>query len=97
LTPALDGDWEAPAGDLDWSCRHTLDHIADALALYAAHLATRAPERLPVTRNGNPTQAPPALLTVVEAQAAVLAEVARAAPPGTRAFHPAGMADPAGF
>jgi hypothetical protein len=37
------------------------------------------------------------LLLVVDGMAAVLAELIRAAPPGTRAFHPAGMADPEGF
>jgi hypothetical protein len=31
------------------------------------------------------------------AAAAIVAEVARAAPPGTRAFHPAGMADVSGW
>jgi hypothetical protein len=37
------------------------------------------------------------LLTIVEALAAVLAEVARAAPPEARGYHGAGMADAEGF
>jgi hypothetical protein len=53
--------------------------------------------RLPVVRNCDPSLSVPELLTVVGALAAVLAEVARAAPAGTRAFHPAGMADASGF
>ena len=97
LEPALDRDWDAPAGDLEWSCRRTLDHVADALLFYAAHMSARATARLTPLRNGDPARSPAELLTVVETAAAVLAEVVRAAPAGTRAFHPAGMADPEGF
>ena len=97
LAPSLQADWAVRAGDLDWSCHRTLDHIADALVIYSAHLASRARERLPRVRNGNPTLSPAELLRVVEVTAAILAEVVRAAPPGTRAFHPAGLADASGF
>ncbi len=97
LAPTLSADWDVPAGDLTWTCRRTLDHIPDALVQYAGHLATRATRRLPPTRNGDPERAPAELLTVVGTTAAVLAAVARAAEPGTRGFHPAGMADAEGF
>ena len=97
LEPALDADWDAPAGDLTWSCRRTLDHIPDALMVYAAHLATRATARVPLLRDGDPARPVGELLTTVETAAAILAAVVRAAPAGTRAFHPAGMADPEGF
>ena len=97
LTPALDRDWSRPAGDLEWDCRRTLDHIVDTLFLYAAYLASRGTERLSPPRNGDPSASPAQLLTSVGAAAAVLTEVARAAPPGTRAFHPAGMADVSGW
>jgi hypothetical protein len=97
LEPALDRDWDVRAGDLEWSCRRTLDHIADALLLYTVHLATRATARRPPPRNGDPAATPADLLTAVESIATAFAEVARAAPPGTRAFHPAGMADVTGF
>ena len=40
LAPALDWDWSGPAGDLEWDCRRTLDHIVDTLFLYAAYLAS---------------------------------------------------------
>ena len=97
LTPALGDDWSVPAGDLTWDCRRTLDHVVDALAFYAAHLATRATARLPDVRDGDPARSPAELLVAVEAAAAVLAEVARAAPAEARGFHPAGMADAEGF
>ena len=97
LAPALQDDWEVRAGDLDWTCRRTLDHMADALLFYTSHLATRSPKRLPRLRNGAPDQPLADLLTAVGVAASVLAEVARAAPPSTRAFHPAGLADVSGF
>jgi hypothetical protein len=97
LTPALGRDWETRAGSLDWSCRRTADHIVDALTLYSAHLATRARERLPRVRSGNPELDPAGLLAAVEIAAAILAEVVRAAPPDARGWHSAGMADGSGF
>ncbi len=97
LTPALDRSWSVPAGDLQWNCRRTLNHIVDSLFLYAAYLASRGSERLSPPRNGDPSASPAHLLATVGVAATVLAEVARAAPPGTRAFHPAGMADVCGW
>ena len=97
LQPALDRDWNARAGDLDWDCRRTLDHIVDTLVLYTAYLGSRATGRLDPPRNGDPAASPAQLIPLVDAAAAVLAELARAAPPGTRAFHPAGMADVTGW
>ena len=97
LTPALDRDWSVRADDLEWDCRRTLDHIVDALFLYAVYLASRGTERLPPPRNGDPSASPRRLLATAGAAAAVLAEVARAAPEDTRAFHPAGMADVSGW
>ena len=97
LQPGLDRDWSVKAGDLEWDCRRTLDHIVDTLVLYAAYLASRGTERLSPPRNGDPSASPAQLLATVAAAAAVLAEVARAAPPGRRAFHPAGMADVSGW
>ncbi|HEY7067755.1 MAG TPA: hypothetical protein VII06_40240 [Chloroflexota bacterium] len=97
LAPALDRDWEARAGPLEWSCRRTVDHVVDALVLYAAHFAMRARERLPRVRSGNPDLAPAELLTAVEIAAAVLGDVVRAAPPAARGWHAAGLADGSGF
>jgi uncharacterized protein (TIGR03083 family) len=97
LTPALEANWDVPAGTLDWTCRQTLDHIANTMMFYATHLATRARERRPPVRNGDPSLPPAGLLSAAEAAAAILADVVRAAPPGTRGFHPAGLADATGF
>ncbi|MGH2615534.1 MAG: hypothetical protein ACRDJC_09870 [Thermomicrobiales bacterium] len=97
LAPALDRDWSVPAGDLEWSCRRTLDHIIDALINYAGNLAIRSTEHR-ASPDVDTSQRPVAVaLTMVEAAAAILAEVVRAAPPGARGFHEAGMADACGF
>jgi uncharacterized protein (TIGR03083 family) len=97
LGPLAGADWAVPAGDLEWSCRKTVDHVADALIFYAGQLALRATARVPRARSGDATAPPADLLAMVEAAAAILAEVVRAAPPDARGFHPAGMADGAGF
>src|SRR4051812_39792227 len=93
LTPALDQNWSAAAGALEWVCQRPPDHIVDPLFPYAASLASRGSERLSPPRKGAPPASPAQLLATVGAAAAVLAEVAGAAPVGTRAFPPAGMAD----
>jgi len=97
LEPALSADWSAPAGDLTWSRRRTLDHMVDTTLHYAAHVATRATGRLPFVRDGDPARSVPELLSGLTTSAAILAEVCRAAPPDARGFHPAGMADASGF
>ena len=53
LSPAAEWDWDVLAGDLEWSCRRTLDHMGDALIFYAGQLATQATERVPRARNGD--------------------------------------------
>lgn len=98
LLPLLDSPrWDEPAGELEWSCRRTLDHVSDALSLYSGNLATRTRDPRPRLRDGNPTQSLPDMLTTAVTVAAVLAACGRDAPPGTRAYHPAGMADVSGF
>lgn len=97
LEPALDEDWTARAGDLTWTCQRTLDHVVDTLFYYAVMLATRATARPVMPRNGDLARTPIELLAIVESAAAVLAEVVRAAPAGTLAFHPAGPTDGEGF
>lgn len=97
LMPVVDADWSLSAGDLEWDCRRTVDHLVDVMVFYAGHLATRATERRTHARDGDPKRTNGELLVAVETTAAMLAEVARAAPADARAFHPAGMADAEGF
>jgi hypothetical protein len=99
LMPVVDtADWSTTAVPTNWSCRDTLDHVANALCVYATTLATEMPhKRRHHPRNGDQTASPDALLEIVPAFAAVLGAVAESAGPEARAFHPAGMADRDGF
>ena len=73
------------------------DVRATTQMFYASHLAFAAKERLPKTRDGGNRLSVPELLLSVEVTAAILEHVIQASPASTRAFHPAGMADPSGF
>jgi uncharacterized protein (TIGR03083 family) len=97
LRPATDADWAVPAGDLEWSCRRTLEHLCNSLLLYAGSLATLAEADRPEVREERPASTTDEVLDQVEAAAAILARVCEATPPEARAFHPAGMADATGF
>ena len=52
LSNLVDLDWSGRAGDLDWSCRQTLEHIPNAQIFYASQLATTAKGRLPRASGG---------------------------------------------
>lgn len=97
LRTRLDDDWERPAAHVDWTCRQTLEHVCLMGVAYALRLATRAT----TARDYAPvavTQATPVqLIETMHDASLVLAEVARAAPPGARGHHTAGIADPEGW
>jgi hypothetical protein len=97
LHPARHDDWSVPAGELEWDCRATLEHILDTLLLYAAHLAIRADRGLPYLRHGDPAAPVRHLVRNLASAAGVLAAVAEASPSGTLAYHPAGSSDAEGF
>ncbi|MGH8899451.1 MAG: hypothetical protein ACRDZ4_21110 [Egibacteraceae bacterium] len=97
LRSAVDLDWDVRAGDLQWTARRTIDHIPDVLLFYSGQLAARADRRLPFPRNSDPDASVDDLIELVGVAAAILAEVAVAAGPSARAFHPAGRADASGF
>ncbi|MFJ8431645.1 maleylpyruvate isomerase N-terminal domain-containing protein [Kitasatospora sp. NPDC094019] len=107
-----DADWSRPAGGVDWDCWSTVEHLADDLLAYAAQLGPEEPPRdryVPfVTRRpfpGGPNNfvlaeragGPAALVEVLEAGGGLMVSIARTRGPGVRAFHPWGLADPAGF
>jgi len=110
LAPLAGEDWGRFAHGLEWTCRFTLEHTAMALDNYATHLATRAagrqlpsPTRGPASLLSAPSAGPFGYYTVaqvlklIEVRAAILAEVAWAAPPEARGWHPYGIADATGF
>ncbi|HLY67447.1 MAG TPA: hypothetical protein VKU60_18060 [Chloroflexota bacterium] len=97
LRPAADRDWQVKAAALDWDCRTTLDHMVGAPLFHGTNLAMRSTKRIPNVRAANPAASVADLIDGIECSATILEQLALAAPPGTRAFHPSGMADPQGF
>jgi uncharacterized protein (TIGR03083 family) len=97
LTPLASRDWTAPVPDLEWNCEMTLRHMVRAQTIYAAHLASRAIRRLPMSRELRPDLGIDALLDNLRAQISVLAAVIRDAPPEARSWHNSGMTDPTGY
>jgi len=101
------GDWSAPAGDLDWTCWETVEHIADDLVYYAMQLGVPAYERYlplesaarypggePNAIRADPAAGPEGLLAVLTAAGALLAAMVRVTPPDVRGHHTFGPADP---
>jgi hypothetical protein len=97
LRPLADRDWSARAAGLEWDCRTTLDHTVGAPLFHGTNLAMRSTQRLGNPRGPNPTAAIPDLIETMLCTATVLEQIALAAPPNARGFHPAGMANAEGF
>ncbi|MFD9389682.1 maleylpyruvate isomerase N-terminal domain-containing protein [Streptomyces sp. NPDC060000] len=112
LRGAEAADWDAKAGSLDWSCRETVEHLADDLFAYAAQLGPRgAPSDTEVPfvwraeRPGGPanvifadrTAGVAGLVQVLEACGALLAAMVRTTPATVRSHHVFGASDPEGF
>jgi hypothetical protein len=100
LAPLAGADWDVAAGELDMSCRATLEHVVEGLTFYARDLATPVTDPPGddelVLRCGEATPIS-GLVEGLSQVAAVLATVVAGVPSGRRAFHPFGMADPSGF
>ncbi|MFI0723059.1 hypothetical protein [Streptomyces sp. NPDC021224] len=112
LREAPEDGWDAPAGDLTWTCWQTAEHLADDLFAYALQLG---PERPPLTTHvpvtwhrefpGGPAstvfverkEGTAGLLQVLDGCGALLAAMVRVTPPQVRAHHGFGAADPEGF
>jgi hypothetical protein len=97
LGPAVERDWSVPATGLEWDCRTTLDHMVTAPLFHATNLALRSTQVQRGVRSGDPSASIADLVRVLEHSAAILAQVAEAAPPEARGAHPAGMSDAQGF
>ena len=104
--------WDYRAGRLKWTCRETVEHIADGLFFYAAQLGPRTPPlegqvpfAVATRRSGGPALAVSAdrsagtdgLLLVLESSAALLSAMVRTSPRLLRAHHSVGVTDPEGF
>ena len=97
LSPWLDRDWSVPAGDLEWSCRRTLDHMIDVPIFLGGNAAMRSSWRVLPIRNGDPTAELAKMLDAVVTSAMMLERICAGMGPDDRGFHPAGQADAEGF
>lgn len=106
LRSGTDRDWWAPAGDLEWSCWETVEHVADDLVFYGAQLgapgyhdylpleaATRTPGSAVNSIRSEPAAGPDGLLAVLTASGALLAAMVRVTPPDVTGHHTCGPAD----
>ncbi|WP_344609919.1 maleylpyruvate isomerase N-terminal domain-containing protein [Streptomyces glaucus] len=104
--------WDARAGDLEWTCWETLEHLADDLLTYALRFGLAHPMGVPrvplrISRDrpegpanvvfGDRAAGPEGLLTVVEACGGLLATAVDNAAPTVLAPHVFGASDPEGF
>lgn len=112
LRDAPAGSWEKPAGELEWDCWETVEHLADDMFCYALQLSPPvppldgyAPTVLSRLRPGGPEETVHAdreagldgLIRVLEGCTGLLAAVVRTKSPETRAYHTYGISDPEGF
>jgi uncharacterized protein (TIGR03083 family) len=97
VEPRADQDWSIPAGDLDWDCNRTLNHLTNAVQAYAGNLALRSTERRALVRDPDLSTPIETVVNALRASAAVLRRLADAAGPDVRGCHVAGMADASGF
>ena len=112
LLSVVDQDWAVPAGELEWSCRETVEHIADDLFAYAGQLGPRRPPLDTYVPFGFTRRTPAApalavyvtaetgnegLVQVLEACGTCLSAVVTTARAQVRAWHPMGVSDPEGF
>jgi len=110
LGQAHDADWQAKAGDLEWTCWETVEHLADDMFAYAGQVAVSSPARyVPFLtakrrrggpRNGifaEPDGGVTGLLEVLAASGGLLVATVRTASPEHRSYHGWGLSDPEGF
>ncbi|GAA3999421.1 hypothetical protein GCM10022384_53100 [Streptomyces marokkonensis] len=98
LEGAAERDWTVPAGDLGWSCRATLDHLALGLVGYAGLLIARPTDRYITLFASLDARAPVAsCLEGLHIATVLLRSAVREAPASVRAWHPWGHSDGPGF
>jgi Mycothiol maleylpyruvate isomerase N-terminal domain len=112
LQEVLDRDWDIPAAGLTWTCRETIEHVADDLFAYAGQIATTTPEVETYVafdwyaeREGGPEctvhaerdRGNAGVVQILDACRGMLSALARTRPADVRGAHPYGLSDPHGF
>jgi uncharacterized protein (TIGR03083 family) len=97
LSPVVSADWQRRAGDLDWTCSMTAEHVAHDLLAYAAQVASSASDAyLPLDLSIPAGTSPADILEVIEACGRLVQVALAMASPDDRAWH-WGPTDPGGF
>lgn len=80
-------DWSTAAGTLEWSCRQTVDHLADCTLSFALQIATGATSGfVPIEElRASPTATPMELVFLVGGVSRLLLAAVRASDPATTA------------
>ncbi|CCH30767.1 hypothetical protein BN6_34690 [Saccharothrix espanaensis DSM 44229] len=98
LAAAVDRDWRAATGTGELNARDTAEHLGDCLLSYAAQLIATPPGRyVRFLAVADKDASAAEVLEFAVTGARILSSVVRTSPPTTRAHHPTGLADPAGF
>ncbi|MBB5890104.1 maleylpyruvate isomerase N-terminal domain-containing protein [Kutzneria kofuensis] len=98
LEPVVNRDWTAATGTGDLNAFRTVEHLGDCLLSYAAQLVSCPRDRYVAFEAGLTPDATAAdALEFAVTGGRLLAAAVRTASPDARAYHPTGMADPAGF
>jgi hypothetical protein len=112
LLEVVDRDWSAPASGLTWTCRGTVEHMADDLFAYAGQIATSRPELdtyvsfdFFADSEGEPQCAIHAkrdrgnagLVQILDACGGMLSALVRTRSADVRGWHTSGVSDPPGF
>ncbi|WP_282697081.1 maleylpyruvate isomerase N-terminal domain-containing protein [Streptomyces sp. CC208A] len=98
LEKGADQSWQLKAGDLDWTCRATLDHIALGVVGYAGLLIAQPTDRyITLFASIDPSAPIRNALEGLRISGSILASAVREASPDVRAWHPYGHSDGPGF
>jgi hypothetical protein len=98
LRPTINRDWSATAEVMNSDCWHVAEHLGDCLLSYAGQVVARPDGRyVRFLAKADEDASPAEVLEFAAAAGRMLAATIRCAAPDSRAYHPTGMADPAGF
>ncbi|MFI9815799.1 maleylpyruvate isomerase N-terminal domain-containing protein [Saccharothrix variisporea] len=98
LAKGADGVWSRPAGDVDWSCRAVLDHVAVGQVGYAGLVVAQPRDRYVTLFTGLDAGAPiERCLESLRVGGTLLSWAIEKAPADLRAWHPWGTTDVTGI
>lgn len=97
LAPLADANWDHAAHELEWSCRRTIYHVANALDWYGLLLTKLTPERLDPLGLRYDQQSIAEILAIIRRRADLLALLVASASPSAQGYHMWGRPDRGGY